>query len=527
MAAHGGSLPILPLLSILLLSLAGELRGQALDGMDSTFVTIGSHVEDRMRVDEVLGRAEAPEMLLRTAHSLSGPVEGEDLRIRFIPPRVQASWNSAIPLSLNDGSLWGGRGYGLQLLTGIRTRFGPAVLTFAPRISYVQNRDFDFIRGADEQRSLFLPPWRENLLSADLPLRFGASSFWRIDLGESRLAVDAGPVVVGFSTEEQWWGPGIRNAIVLSNNAGGFPHLFFGTADPIDLPIGTLAAKWIVGGLSESLYFDVDTRNDLRSMSAIAIVYHPPGERNLSLGFARGSVMRADDRKDIARRLFGIFGVGDDPDAIRSLFARWVFPRDGVEVYAEWAHHDFTSLRDFLLEPQRSQGYTLGLQWIRPLGEDSAPSLRLQAEVTDLEQGSPPVPPHLDQGSFYTSATVPQGYTHRGQVLGAAIGPGASSQFLAADFLSSRFDLGLFFQRVRWDNDALYQRPPPVTFIRHDVSILGGLRGGLEFPRFRGDVTLGVEKRLNYLFQNFSTNFNTVDAVDVTNGFLRLNLTPN
>ena len=95
------------------------------------------------------------------------------------------------------------------------------------------------------------------------------------------------------------------------------------------------------------------------------------------------------------------------------------------------------------------------MQWATPRGP--AAWLRLQLEFTNLEQsGAPPGPTWPD---FYSGLSVPQGYTQRGQVIGAAIGPGASSQWLAADYIRKRWQAGAYVSRIRWDNDALYRQP--------------------------------------------------------------------
>lgn len=58
-------------------------------------------------------------------------------------------------------------------------------------------------------------------------------------------------------------GSGIRNALVLSDRAAGFPHLFLRTAKPVDVGVGMFRARWILGGLTESLYFDEDPSNGI------------------------------------------------------------------------------------------------------------------------------------------------------------------------------------------------------------------------------------------------------------------------
>ena len=101
-----------------------------------------------------------------------------------------------------------------------------------------------------------------------------------------------------------------------------------------------------------------------------------------------------------------------------------------------------------------------------------------------------------------------QGYTNLGQPLGAAIGPGSSSQFIALDLVAPRWQGGLFFNRVRWLEDAHSQQPyppdGPTTYgwCEHDVSLLPGIRGSWR-SRF-GDLAAEYSAgwRLNVFFEN-------------------------
>ena len=141
------------------------------------------------------------------------------------------------------------------------------------------------------------------------------------------------------------------------------------------------------------------------------------------------------------------------------------------------------SPRDFLEQPQHSQGYTLGLQWLGGELARTRGRMRLQAEATYVEQSTTyrfrPI------GSWYTSHAVAQGYTERGQPLGAAIGPGSSSQLLAIDHLAPRWQLGAYLTRIRWLDDAETQKRYPIAgigYCSHDVSTLPGVRGRAETP---------------------------------------------
>src|SRR5204863_7116325 len=163
-------------------------------------------------------------------------------------------------------------------------------------------------------------------------------------------------------------------------------------------------------------------------------------------------------------------------DHFYSLFGRWVFPAAGVELYTEWARELVPlSLRDFLIAPNHTQGYTLGLQWLGPAWREG--NFRVQGEMTQLEQSATfrdrPLP------SWYTSTRVIQGYTNRGEVLGASIGPGASSQFLGLDYLKTDWRVGTYVGRIRWNEDAHDNAgfPAYAAYCNYDVSLYGGIRG--------------------------------------------------
>ena len=149
--------------------------------------------------------------------------------------------------------------------------------------------------------------------------------------------------------------------------------------------------------------------------------------------------------------------------------------------------------------------------------------VRLQAELTALEQsiaiqGQAPPPDH------YTGGATAQGYTQRGKVIGAAIGPGASSEWLAGDYVAPRWQAGLFIERVRWENDALY-RQPNTNYYRHDVSLLAGARGAVRLARWDASATLTAGRRYNYLFQN-ALIIPGARTVDITNYTLSFAIAP-
>ena len=180
------------------------------------------------------------------------------------------------------------------------------------------------------------------------------------------------------------------------------------------------------------------------------------------------------------------------------------------------------SLRDLFVQPQDRQGYTLGLEWARALSARS--TVRVQGEATMLEQT--PLQAGGDVTDFYTSRQVPQGYTQRGQVVGAAIGPGASSQYLGADWFRGPMQLGISGGRIRREETAYYRSPARFSHYDHDVALFGALRARWDSHRVAVDAELTRTKRYNYLFQTVNPYATDDASFDVVNNTLFLRVTP-
>jgi hypothetical protein len=178
-----------------------------------------------------------------------------------------------------------------------------------------------------------------------------------------------------------------------------------------------------------------------------------------------------------------------------------VLPEERFEAYAEWARAELpSSLRDLLVAPNHTLGYTYGVQWARPIARPDR-LLRLQAELTNVERS--PTLRDRPIGTFYASRRVLEGYTQRGQVLGASIGPGSSSQWAALDYIAEGWSAGVFASRIRWHKDEHDDIDWPVYagWCEHDVSLLKGLRGGYAGTLGRLSAELTGGRRLNAFFQ--------------------------
>ncbi|HEY1952389.1 MAG TPA: capsule assembly Wzi family protein [Gemmatimonadaceae bacterium] len=479
-------------------------------------VLVTSESEDRMRTRE-LGRGVEtdPSLLLRSASSLTpsnAGLTGEWVATP-IRPEFLAVINTQLPFSQNYGAMWAGRGLSTRTLIGVRLERPRVRIIIAPEVILSTNSDWllrhDFFApDLPPGRSQYDLPFYVGRYTIDQPMRFGNRPIGRLDPGETTAMFSGDRFAFGFSNENEWWGPGVRNAMVLSNNAPGFPHLFARTARPLHTRLGAVELRWLAGGLAESAYFDTVSTNNVRSLASFGATLQTGWDPNLSFGFARSVYATADGWGPVFWRWFDVFsrtsGTAQSSvkkDQLFTLFGRWLFPADGVEVYVEWGRLELNpSLRDLLIAPNHSQGYTVGTQWSG--GDWRSGSFRLQGEITQLEQSATfrdqPVP------SWYTSARVIQGYTNRGEMLGASIGPGAQSQFVGADYLRPSWRLGTFAGRIRWNEDAHdnFGFPAYAAYCNQDVSIYGGLRGARTASAGTFTMDLTFQNRMNAFFQN-------------------------
>jgi hypothetical protein len=292
----------------------------------------------------------------------------------------------------------------------------------------------------------------------DQPRRFGDGRYSRFDPGETTLRIDGRGVTAGFSSAAQFWGPAFEHPLILGNNAGGFPHLFLGTARPVHIGIGTIHGRLVWGRLDHSPYAFSSADLPARFMSGLVATLVPRGVPGLEIGAARffhaawpeGGLSGADFLKPFEGFLKSRFSGeqapdGSDPDnQLASIFARWAFPRAGMEFFVEFAREDHSwDARDLWLEPDHDAALALGLQrvWRRKAALYAARAELVNSRLSHLQQGRPQEP-------FYIHTTQRQGHTHRGQVLGSPGVFGGGAAVLAVDRYDRRGRLTLSWTRL-------------------------------------------------------------------------------
>ena len=424
------------------------------------------------------------------------PVERAGIRLTTLDGEAQATFNSAFPFGYNDGPVWAGRGLTTSLSGGAHLARGPATLTLAPMFFRSENQPFAL------GPSIGPSPFSDAFMgtSIDTPQRFGAGSYQRLAPGNSRVELTAFGVTTGFGTHAQHWGPARDHPLILGNNAGGFPHAFLGSSAPVDLWIGKAHTRLMWGRLDATPYRPASPVARSRFATGIALALQPRGVPGLEVGFSRffhlewrGGVVNFEN---VTRPFIGVVRdfrrtagdtIGNEPDnQIASLFARWVLPRSGVEVYAEFGKEDYNKeFRDITMEPDHISGVLYGIQRVLR-ARDSSRYHVVRGEFLDTRLL--PLAMNRPEGPFYAHAPLTQGHTHDGQVLGSAAAPGGGAAVVAVDRYDADGRTSITASRMM---RAEFVPPGDVVgdASRSDVFYMVGVDG----MRFRGRIAATFE----------------------------------
>ena len=215
------------------------------------------------------------------------------IRYDFVRPDASLRYNTGFAWGSNDGPIWAGRGLTSAIQAGVALRWGPASLTLAPMAFRAENTAF-FIMPT----TLKGPASFSNALwgGVDMPQRFGDTPYQQLDPGQSTFRIDLAVVSFGASTANMGWGPGTDYPLILGDNAAGFPHLFLGSSEPLNILIGKLHANFMWGELAQSKFSTVTGPSEFTSKAepgkkrfatGVVIVGEPRGMTGLEIGAAR------------------------------------------------------------------------------------------------------------------------------------------------------------------------------------------------------------------------------------------------
>jgi hypothetical protein len=432
-------------------------------------------------------------------------IDFEEKKVHFLDPSWNASFNSKYPRGDNDGAQWQGKGFNSSLNFGVTGKFGMLHFTFAPVLYTAQNRNYK-IAPSSFPKNEFAYPFSRRI---DWVQRYGNDAVYAFHPGQSEVRLVHKNATIGVSTQSMTWGPSQFNPIIMSDNAGGFPHVDLGTNAPATTSIGDIEFKSYWGILKESDYYDANDNNNNRYITGFVFGYRPNFIKGLSIGFNRVLYQRSKDFdfKDIFSGFSEFFSgadeeldgglVNDAYDQLGSFMLDWKFKEVGFETYLEFARNDFSgSITDLLIQPEHSRAYTIGFiktgrLWDNPV-KFTYEHTNMGNSRTKLIRATP---------TFYVHGIVSQGYTHNGQILGAGIGPGSNSDQIEIKYYKHDGAIGFDFQRVRFNDDYFFS-----TFVNNDVSAMDvEYNLGLNYLKFINEISLQAgflySIRTNWQFQ--------------------------
>ena len=467
---------------------------------------------------------------VRNARSYDG------LELELITPNMRLTHNSNIPGEINDGSLWQGLGYNQYYTTGIGFKFGKLSGAIRPEYTYNANEYYG-ISGFRPDASINR---RGNPVQfIDTPQRFGRKvdeirpyddNYGTWNLGNSYLEYDLGNYAVGASTRAMWAGPALYNPLILSNNAPGFLNGYFETQKPLAVPFATLEARMFWGTLRESLFFDQDSTNNKRFINGFTVTLEPDFLPGVYVGMNRVAYkyfpengLTLSDMVLAFRPLmehpvedYKKLDLGRHWVTMTSFFVRHVLPESGFEWYLErGTNNNRREYRDRILQPQLNGAYTVG--FIKKFEMMDSHMLVWNFEHTHLENTDPASyirflngeTPH-NVNSWYSNYYIRQGYTHKGKVIGAGIGPGSSAQTLQVTWYAPWGFLSGVLGRVAHQNDRLFENYEIYfeeygrrngLFRYQDAEMNYGIQG-LVFLPFDLELEAGVKYTTRYRFWN-------------------------
>ncbi|RZK92478.1 MAG: hypothetical protein EOO98_03005 [Pedobacter sp.] len=438
----------------------------------------------------------------------SGPVRfanGKGI-FQILPFSWQQQINAHHPYGWNDGAMIPAKGHQTLISGGFYAKFGPLSIQLKPEFVYAQNSAFQSF--GDDRMDSELTRYFVDYNLIDAPERYGNSAYRKLSWGQSNIKLTVGSVSLGLSNENIWWGPGIKNSLMMSNNAAGFKHVTLNTVKPVKTYIGSFEAQ-IVGGrleasgyppianikLSNGTALYLPPRNDWRYLAGLNLNYQPKWIPGLFLGFTRTFMSYGSDLQGLDDYIpfFIPFqknqidnGTGDDRsarDQRTSLYARWLFTKAHAEVYFEYGLNDNSyNFRDFIGSPEHSRAYLFGLRKMVPLKNKVNEFILFGAEVSQLSQTIDGLTLRNAYG-FYYHGEVRQGYTNNGEVLGAGSGTGGNLQSFEVSWVKGLKKIGFTFDRLEHNRDF------------YDNAGFGNAKGG---SRSWVDFAMAAEGTWNY-----------------------------
>lgn len=447
-----------------------------------------------------------------------------DVQIRF-------TLNTTVPYGDNNEAAWYGKGLNSELFFGGWISSDYLSISFRPQLVYQQNIQFEHPRFVFRDGDGDLLYSSEAIGSIiDTPFQFGPDPFSTMSLGYTSIRAHYNAFEAGYSTEPLSWGTNIQYPLLFSNNAPGMQHFFLGTRKPVRIPyVGHFEFSYIGAFPKDSDYFEQeeDQQQNRRFINGINLIYSPSFISNFHVGFARavqkylendhlkgsdfGLILDPFYLKEFIR-IRGTLNTIEPRNHLNLIYARWIWDESHFEIYGEFYREDFAwDARDLFTQPRHNSGYSFGFSKL--LFAPYARFYRVNLEFVNM------TPSQLQevrpQFYYYSHPVIRQGHTNRGQILGAAIGPGSNTQYLSIDAYKDWGRYGIYFQRLADNNqfhfnyDRSLNRPEVFRrgfgdYWRNRTDLTIGTRGVIESNNFVVSADIAWTKLFNYGRQDYN-----------------------
>ena len=433
--------------------------------------------------------------------------------------------NSLLPQGVNDGIMFPARGWQERYSVGINLQWKILDINFQPEKLSIQNLQQEYYAGNPDDGNFMFKYFGMVANNIDHFRQFGFKKIDTTSFGQSRMGLKTKYISLGYSSENIWWGPGKRNSLIFSNNAGGFRHYYLNSVEPIKTFIGSFEFSAITGTLDTTKYTDIDQdllnvcipckvfKNlDQRKVDAITINWMPKWIPNLYLGYAFSRQYYANTKNGYGQS-YSFFSKDRIQQIIGSMMFRFSLPRDHAEFYGEMGLPDEAAYPwNFFKEKNPRTGFIFGANKLVLIGKGRS-YLNLNLEFAQLQLMNPKNIFYLgypffggQANSWYLNTHIKQGWSNNGQLLGAAIGPGSNSQSFSLSWNKGYNKIGVFVERVAHNNDfyfSVYYNP-----------FAGGLGYGY-YNRYWVDINTKFELQLmpikNILISVGFTNTNAMN----------------
>jgi len=127
-----------------------------------------------------------------------------------------------MPIGSNDGSMYPSIGLQQRVTLGASLRWKWLSLHLQPELVKAENLEPAPFVSDPADGNYWAKYYLYHVNKIDQFDRFGTEEINTKLLGQSSLRFNYNGLSVGVSSENLWWGPGIKNSLIMTNNAPGF-----------------------------------------------------------------------------------------------------------------------------------------------------------------------------------------------------------------------------------------------------------------------------------------------------------------